>query len=290
MQPFPRWVSWVFVGFLAYIIYTGNQASKPPESTPEEVAATTVPQTPSREYESLERLADGDRWFRAINPNFVGDANIKEITIGEGNAVQCGSDVELMLRGTDSNGANFDESYNESKPLVFTVGAAPIMALNEGVIGMKPGGVRQLITPANHVYKTREKRTLDDIKFHLTLAKTETLVTKDMPATAVTLQSGTEDQEPVRCGGKLAATITVFDDSGKRIYTSASPLNFTLGTHALAKGIDVMARGMLVGEERLLYLPPHYLKQNAKTDTELSAARQALSGKHLRVVAITRTE
>jgi FKBP-type peptidyl-prolyl cis-trans isomerase 2 len=288
MQPFPKWVSWIFVGLLAYIIYTGNQSDRPPASTPQE-PVTTTSDTP-KEYESLRQLTDGDRWFRAINPNYVGDADIKEITLGEGEAVSCGNEVELFLRGTTQEGANFDATHDESKPLKFRVGDAPFAALNEGVIGMKQHGVRLLNAPANHVYGDPKKRTLNEIKFHLTLQKHVAPKNENISAMSVTLAAGKTKGEPARCGAPITANIEVFNVEGVRIYKTASPVTFTLGKGELAQGVDMLARGMLPDEQRLLYVPPQALIQNAKADAVLAPLRQSLRSKHLLVVHITRVE
>jgi FKBP-type peptidyl-prolyl cis-trans isomerase len=286
MQPFPRWITWVFVILLAYILYTGNKAQEPPESVPEEPIATSSNE--SRDYDKLRRLTDGDRWYRAINPNHVGTANIKDIKAGEGEAVSCGHEVEVLLRGTDANGANFDETHDESKPLRFLVGDASIPALNEGVIGMRKGGTRQLIAPGNQAYKKVGKSGLEDVTFHLTLSDHHLADTTDMPAYAVTSRTGDDSEDGARCGEPLTAKLSIFDAAGKRIYASESPVTFTLGKRELALGVDVLARDMRIDEERLLTIPPHYLEQSKAAADALSAVRKALSGDQLRVVQITR--
>jgi FKBP-type peptidyl-prolyl cis-trans isomerase 2 len=287
MQPFPKWVSWIFVCFLAYIIYIGNRADTPPASAPEEPIATAAQEAP-KDYESLRQLTDGDRWLRAINPNHVGEANIKEITQGSGEAASCGSTVEVLLRGTGPDGENFDSTHDESKPLTFTLGDAPIKALNEGLIGMKQGGVRLLSAPANLVYADPAKRTINDVKFHLTLQRLERTATKDMPMMASTLVMGTDDEEPVRCGFPFSASITVFGADGKRLAKTNEPVSLTLGKAELARGVDVLARGMKLGETRLLTIPPDYLQQGDSTNTALRAVRDALKANELRIVYVER--
>lgn len=288
MQPFPKWVSWIFIGLLAYIIYMGNQSQNPPESAPAEpVAATTAPE---RNYDSLRRLSDGDSWYRGINPNYHGKARIKDITAGEGDPVVCGQEVALLLRGTDANGANFDADHNEAEPLRFMVGDAPIAALNEGVIGMKNGGVRQLVAPANFVYTASDKRTLDEISFHLTLETHKAPSSTTMAAIGTTLVRGDSNKEPVRCGMAMKADIRVFDAKGERLYQSDAPVSFTVGKRELALGVDILARGMELQEERLLTIPAGYLAQSAQAGDVPAALRAALRAKDVRFVHVTRTE
>ncbi|MFZ4124462.1 MAG: FKBP-type peptidyl-prolyl cis-trans isomerase [Rickettsiales bacterium] len=287
MMPFPKWISWIFVCLLAYIIYVGNQSQKPPESAPKEAPATTQAAQP-KDYESLRKLVDGDRWYRAINPNYIGDADIKEVSLGEGASVQCGDEVSVQVRGTREDGANFDSEHDESKPLHFMVGNAPIAALNEGVIGMKLGGQRVLNAPANQVYTEAEKRNFSEIKFHLTLKEHRAVTFDALPATAVTLIAGNEEKEPARCGAALNAHITLFNTKGERIAQTKDDVSIILGQRELAWGVDVLARGMRVGEQRLLTLPPQYHKQSTKADAALTTLRRALDSNEVRFLQIER--
>lgn len=291
MMPFPKWISWIFVGLLAYIIYTGNQSQKPPESIPKEVLTTTQTHTPAKapkDYDALRKLVDGDRWYRAIDPNYIGDADIKEVSLGEGTSVQCGDEVSVLLRGTREDGATFDPEHDESKPLSFMVGNAKIPALNEGVIGMKSGGQRVLDAPVNQVYPQAEKRNFSEVKFHLTLKKHSDISSNTLPITAATLVAGDDSKEPVRCGDTLTASMIVFNAKGERIAQTKDTLTITLGLRQLAWGIDVLARGMRVGERRLLTIPPHYLQQSSKADAAHAKLRDALGSKEVRFVQIER--
>ncbi|MBN8544004.1 MAG: FKBP-type peptidyl-prolyl cis-trans isomerase [Alphaproteobacteria bacterium] len=287
MMPFPKWISWIFVCLLAYIIYVGNQSQKPPESAPKEAPVTSQATQP-KDYESLRKLVDGDRWYRAINPSYIGDADIKEVSVGEGAGVQCGDDVSVLLRGTREDGANFDASHDESKPLEFMVGKAPFAALNEGLIGMKLDGQRVLDAPASQVYSDPEKRNFSEIKFHLTLKKHVSMSPDSLSATAVTLVAGNDKKEPARCGATLRAAVTIFNAKGERIAHTSEPVSITLGARELAWGVDVLVRGMRIDEQRLLTLPPAYLKQATKADAALTKLRRALDSNEVRFVQIER--
>lgn len=281
MRPFPKWLSWLFVGFLAYIVYIGNQTQTPPASAPEETPPPAKEQeTPREEYDELRQLVDKNRWMRAIDPGYIGDANIREVKLGDaGLTAQCGSKVTVLLRGTTRDGASFDAAHDESQPLSFTLGAAPIPALNEGIIGMKAGGVRQIFAPAAHVYADR--RGDEEISFRLELVAVTAPTEDAFPALAVTLAAGSDEGEPARCGWPMAAIFSVFDAAGKRIYRSEAPLRFIPGNTEIAAGVDLLARGMRVGESRILYLPPAWLTQGeagAETET-LTALRAVLAEK-----------
>ena len=281
MRPFPRWLSWLFVGFLAYMVYVGNTGPKPPTTIPDAPQKTTVAQPDAaNEYPALRQLFDKNRWQRAMNPHYVGPANIREVTLGAGDlAAQCGSPVTVLLRGTTRDGASFDAGHDESKPLSFILGNAPFPALNEGMIGMRAGGVRQIYAPTSQVYKTSRDNADEEIMFRLELVAVTAPVESDFPAMAVTLASGSDSGETSYCGRAMSTTVSVFDSSGTRLYHNTQPLTFTLGKAELATGVDLLAHGMKIGERRMLYLPPAWLGQSKTSSAALAPLRQVLAQK-----------
>lgn len=70
MMRFPRWLSWIVLLGLAYILYTGN--TREHGANPPRPAATTVdaPASEPRDYREIEALVDGKRWARALNPDY----------------------------------------------------------------------------------------------------------------------------------------------------------------------------------------------------------------------------
>ncbi|MEZ4585627.1 MAG: FKBP-type peptidyl-prolyl cis-trans isomerase [Gemmatimonadales bacterium] len=73
---------------------------------------------------------------------------IRDLTIGNGAEVVGGSTVGMYYSGYLWNGAKFDERVAPAAPFTFTVGGgAVILGVDEGVRGMKVGGLRQLIIP-----------------------------------------------------------------------------------------------------------------------------------------------
>ena len=70
---------------------------------------------------------------------------------------QAGDKVNVHYRGTlESDGSEFDASYNRGTPLSFHVGKGQVIkGWDEGVQGMKVGGVRRLTIPASLGYGAR---------------------------------------------------------------------------------------------------------------------------------------
>lgn len=75
----------------------------------------------------------------------------RDLTVGTDTAaVRANSLVSTYYSGYLANGTKFGELLSPSTPFSFTVGATPsqvIKGWDEGLVGMKKGGTRQLIIP-----------------------------------------------------------------------------------------------------------------------------------------------
>ena len=75
---------------------------------------------------------------------------------GQGNAVKTGNTISVHYTGwlyeNGKRGRKFDSSVDRGQPFNFTVGSGVIKGWSEGVVGMKPGGKRELIIPPDLAY------------------------------------------------------------------------------------------------------------------------------------------
>jgi FKBP-type peptidyl-prolyl cis-trans isomerase FkpA len=84
-----------------------------------------------------------------------------DVTLGNGAQATAGNDVTVHYTGWLQNpdgsaGAKFDSSKDRNDPFVFALGAGQvIMGWDEGVQGMKIGGVRRLVIPSALGYGAR---------------------------------------------------------------------------------------------------------------------------------------
>ena len=81
---------------------------------------------------------------------------VKDVKVGRGRAARKGDTVSVLYIGAScSDGSIFDASYkhgNQAFP-VQNLGQAQVIAgWNKGLIGVKPGGVRELVIPASLGY------------------------------------------------------------------------------------------------------------------------------------------
>jgi peptidylprolyl isomerase len=79
---------------------------------------------------------------------------VTDITVGEGDPAEDGDLVEVNYVGVRSvNGEEFDNSYDRGAPFTVTLGAGGVIeGWDEGLVGVREGGVRQLDIPAEMAY------------------------------------------------------------------------------------------------------------------------------------------
>ena len=77
-----------------------------------------------------------------------------DIKVGNGATVKAGDNVSVHYTGWLTNGKKFDSSVDRGQPFtVENVGNAPVIkGWNEGLMGMKVGGKRQLRIPFDLAY------------------------------------------------------------------------------------------------------------------------------------------
>jgi FKBP-type peptidyl-prolyl cis-trans isomerase len=84
----------------------------------------------------------------------MNDLQIKDVTVGTGAEAKNGNVLGMLYTGTLDNGKVFDaSSLHGNQPFTFTLGAGQVIkGWDEGVLGMKVGGTRELVIPANLGY------------------------------------------------------------------------------------------------------------------------------------------
>lgn len=74
-----------------------------------------------------------------------------DVKEGKGDAVKAGGKVKVHYTGWLTDGKIFDSSVQRNEPIEFGLNRV-IKGWQEGIPGMKPGGVRRLKIPANLAY------------------------------------------------------------------------------------------------------------------------------------------
>lgn len=82
---------------------------------------------------------------------------IEDIVIGTGAEVTSGNEVSVHYVGKLQSGEEFDNSNKRGTPFSFTVGEGRVIkGWEEGILGMKVGGQRILVIPADKAYGNRQ--------------------------------------------------------------------------------------------------------------------------------------
>jgi FKBP-type peptidyl-prolyl cis-trans isomerase len=72
----------------------------------------------------------------------------EDLKVGEGDEAQEGKTVSVHYVGTLTDGTKFDSSRDRNEPFKFSIGAGEVIpGWDQGVMGMKIGGVRKLTIP-----------------------------------------------------------------------------------------------------------------------------------------------
>jgi FKBP-type peptidyl-prolyl cis-trans isomerase len=80
----------------------------------------------------------------------------EDIKQGDGDVATAGKTVSVHYTGWLTNGKKFDSSKDRGQPFEFPLGGGRVIkGWDEGVQGMKVGGVRKLTIPANLGYGSR---------------------------------------------------------------------------------------------------------------------------------------
>ena len=81
---------------------------------------------------------------------------ITDDVVGKGKVAKDGDKVRVHYTGTLMNGKKFDSSRDRGKPFEFKLGAGQVIkGWDQGVAGMKIGGLRKLTIPSDLGYGAR---------------------------------------------------------------------------------------------------------------------------------------
>ncbi len=82
---------------------------------------------------------------------------VDDVRVGSGEEVQVGDTVTVHYTGTTQDGVRFDSSHDRGTPFTFMVGEGKVIqGWEKGLLGMKVGGERILVIPAEMAYGNRQ--------------------------------------------------------------------------------------------------------------------------------------
>jgi len=81
---------------------------------------------------------------------------IEDLKVGTGAEAKAGQNVSVHYVGTLTDGSKFDSSRDRGSPFQFRLGAGQVIkGWDQGVAGMKVGGLRKLTIPPDMGYGAR---------------------------------------------------------------------------------------------------------------------------------------
>jgi len=188
-----------------------------------------------------------------------GKLEIKDVVEGSGRAVVANDSVTVEYTGTLTDGKEFDSSKGKA-PLVFAVGKGQVIkGWDDGLLGMKVGGERQLTVPPELAYRDVASGPIpanSTLKFDIKLLRIdregdkqaiESTVLK--PGTGTTAVEG--DVMDINYTGTFVNGVK-FDSS----YDSKEPISIIVGHAHLIKGFSQGLEGIKEGEQRKIVVPP----------------------------------
>lgn len=105
---------------------------------------------------TLRALTDHNRDFSMSSITTESGLIIEDTTPGTGNEAAAGQVVSVHYTGWLTDGRKFDSSKDRNQPFSFHLGAGQVIrGWDEGVAGMKEGGVRKLTIPPQLGYGAR---------------------------------------------------------------------------------------------------------------------------------------
>jgi peptidylprolyl isomerase len=145
------------------IFYLSNQGSSTPNQNASDLIPTLFPTAQISPTISQQNPAIITQ--QPINAQASQGANMDKYTttvdglkmldekVGTGQEVKTGDTVTVNYLGTLENGVKFDSSYDRNAPFTTQIGVGQVIkGWDEGIVGMKVGGKRKLIIPADLGY------------------------------------------------------------------------------------------------------------------------------------------
>jgi len=81
---------------------------------------------------------------------------VEDLKVGTGAEAKAGQSVSVHYVGTLTDGKKFDSSRDRNEPFSFRLGAGQVIkGWDQGVAGMKIGGLRKLTIPSHLAYGER---------------------------------------------------------------------------------------------------------------------------------------
>ncbi len=179
----------------------------------------------------------------------------EDLVEGTGPAVETGDSISMKYVGWLEDGTQFDSSDANGGPFTFTLGTGRVIrGWDEGIDGMRVGGVRRITIPPEFAFGSRGVDPIippdATLIFEVELLKIVQVEIEDL-----VVGEGDEVVE----GDAVVVHYTGWLEDGTKFDSSidrGQPFQFTLGAGQVIPGWEQGVLGMRVGGSRRLVIPP----------------------------------
>lgn len=280
-QMAPSWLKWVLIAFIAYAGFLHFTRG-------DEKAATQTSTMAS------SGLAASNAQYRPTDTNVQIGGDIP----GNGEEALCGQLAEVKVTGKYPDGSVI-ETTDGSRNIQLNVGTATEeYPWASGIIGMKTGGVREVLLPAGSLpEEIRDAKKIDDtarLQYRVELFSLSPNVppgTLAFRATELTIGRG----EEVSCGDEVKVHLVLWGPNGQMLYSTMRdndkrPLELVIGKSQFFYGMDRGVLGMRTGGGRSLVVPPAYLVKEDPEKTSLHKMVEKLPADAIVLADVTLVE
>lgn len=235
-QPIPPWVKWGMMIFAAYALILHFQSSPPGEEAKK-----------------------AKSWFNSLVLNL----DTVNQRMGSGPGAICGQEVAVRYEGKLPDGAIFLSNQQTSEPFRFRLGAGDVIqGWEQGVVGMKAGGVRTIRIPARLAYDAPGRSRPDvpqgtPVEIQVMLEEMRPPLPASLPALREFITERGKGTK-LACGETALVSLIVTTPEGKPYYASEQPVKLKTGT--LPLGLEIALQDLRVGDAKTLLLTPAYMK------------------------------
>lgn len=250
-KPTPTWMTWMMVGFLAYVLVINNTGSNKAK-TGEKTGEISEEKTISEPFIDTKKIINTEVLEGKFFPQAVRKLSWQDTKEGTGEFAICGQKATINYRSLPVNPKSNTTYIDDLNNVAFTIGeGTQNTALEKGLIAMKKGGTRTIFAATDE--------NGNDEKFEIELVDISPAIP---PVIGYRILGDTQERsDSFACGAKVKLNVKIADTEGKKLFASGDkPIEFTIGKSEVFLGLEQGALGMTPHSKRTIIIPASFQK------------------------------